>query len=74
MNVHEAKTQLSKLLALVDQGEEVVIAKNGRPVARLIKADAPTDRRQPGLDRGNLWYSDDAHAPLATEDVDAFEQ
>jgi prevent-host-death family protein len=36
VNVHAAKTQLSQLLALVEQGEEVVIARNGRPVARLV--------------------------------------
>ena len=41
MNVHEAKTQLSKLLADVEQGEEVVIARRGKPIARIVRYDRP---------------------------------
>jgi prevent-host-death family protein len=47
VNVHEAKTKLSALLALVEQGEEVIIARNGHHVARLT-AVAPPIRREPG--------------------------
>lgn len=47
VNVHEAKTTLSALLAEVERGEEIVIARNGKPVARL-SAVATTTRRQPG--------------------------
>ena len=46
VNVHEAKTTLSALLAEVEAGEEVVIARNGRPVARLVRVEKPT--RRPG--------------------------
>ena len=46
MNVHQAKTQLSKLLADVEQGEEVVIARRGKPVARLVKYER---RKRPPL-------------------------
>ncbi len=51
VNVHEAKTNLSALLAQVEQGEEVVIARNGVRVARLVREE-PERRRQPGSWRG----------------------
>ena len=43
VNVHEAKTQLSRLLAQVEAGEEVVIARRGKPVARLVRLQAPEE-------------------------------
>lgn len=52
INVHAAKTQLSRLLERVAQGEELVIAKAGRPVARLVPVEPPTAPRQPGSARG----------------------
>lgn len=45
VNIHEAKTQLSRLLALVENGEEVVIARHGKPIARLEAYEAPPSRR-----------------------------
>ncbi len=45
VNVHEAKTQLSKLLAKVEQGEEVVIARDGKPIAKLVPFRAPAKKR-----------------------------
>ena len=54
VNIHEAKTQLSRLLAQVEAGEEVVIARNGVPVARLV-ADA-AEGPQAGL-----WFHEGAH-------------
>ncbi|MFZ5471566.1 MAG: type II toxin-antitoxin system Phd/YefM family antitoxin [Myxococcota bacterium] len=74
MNVHEAKTKLSKLLALVEKGEEVVIARNGRPIARLVRADERPDRRVPGLDKGRIWYADDLEAPLPDSIAREFEK
>ena len=53
VNVHEAKTSLSRLLAKVEAGEEVVIARNGTPVARLVRC-TPTGKRQPGLWNGHV--------------------
>jgi prevent-host-death family protein len=49
VNVHEAKTQLSKLLADVEQGEEVVIARRGKPIARIVRYD-----RKPRAPWGSL--------------------
>lgn len=72
VNVHEAKTQLSRLLALVEQGEEVIIARNGQPIARLVRADVSPQRRVPGLDKNRIWYADDLNAPLPDELARAF--
>jgi prevent-host-death family protein len=60
INVHEAKTHFSKLLARVIQGEEIVIAKAGKPVARLIpeRPLAPATR-VPGIDKGKLRIAGD---------------
>lgn len=51
VNVHEAKTHLSKLLVRVAQGEEVIIARVGKPVARLVPVDRPRGRRPRGRGR-----------------------
>jgi prevent-host-death family protein len=60
VNVHEAKTHFSKLLARVSEGEEIVIAKAGKPVARLSPIlPAKPQRRVPGIDKGKLWIADD---------------
>ena len=59
VNIYEAKTQLSALLSDVEHGEDVVIARNGRPVARLTRiADSPA-LRTPGAWRGKVRMSDD---------------
>lgn len=54
VNVHEAKTHLSRLLQRVVDGEEIVIAKAGEPVARLVPYRPVRDDRQPGLWRGKI--------------------
>jgi prevent-host-death family protein len=63
VNVHDAKTQLSRLLAGVERGEEVVIARAGKPIARLVPY-APVARRKPGALKGSIHYGDDLAAPL----------
>lgn len=68
VNVHEAKTHLSRLLSRVARGEEVVIQRAGKPVARLVPIARPTARRTLGRDRGKVFIADDFDAPLA-EDV-----
>jgi len=54
VNVHEAKTHLSKLLERVEAGEEIVVARAGRPVARLVPHVPPRGRRQPGSAKGKI--------------------
>jgi len=60
VNIHSAKTHLSKLLGRVMEGEEIVIAKAGKPVARLVpERPSAAAKRVPGIDKGKLWISDD---------------
>ena len=73
VNIHEAKTHLSRLLARVSSGEEVIIAKAGKPVARLVPiAEKPT-RRKPGSAAGKVVIMPDFDAPLPEEIIRAFE-
>jgi prevent-host-death family protein len=59
VNVHEAKTHLSRLLEAVEAGEDVVIARAGKPIARLVPAAARTQSRTPGAWRGQVVIADD---------------
>lgn len=62
VNVHDAKTQLSRLLEAVEAGEDVVIARAGKPVARLVPVHP--DARLPGRLAGQICVRDDFDAPL----------
>jgi prevent-host-death family protein len=73
VNVHEAKTNFSKLLQRVALGEEITIAKAGVPVARLVPVETAKRQRQLGLYRGQIWMADDFDAPLPPEIQAAFE-
>lgn len=70
VNIHEAKTQLSKLIAL---GEEVVIARNGEPVARLIPIKPPVSRREPGSAAGSFSVPAEFFEPLPNGILNGFE-
>ena len=59
VNVHEAKTHLSRLLEAVEAGEDVVIARAGKPVARLVPASVRTQPRTPGSWRSRVVIADD---------------
>ena len=71
MNIHEAKTHLSRLLEQVMQGEEVIIAKSGKPVARIVPLGGPAKRRKPGSARGQIKMAEDFDAPLP-EDIQRY--
>jgi prevent-host-death family protein len=73
VNVHEAKTQLSALLKRVEGGEEIVIARSGQPIAKLVPWSAPEKPREPGAWKGQMWIAEDFDAPLPDEILDAFE-
>lgn len=73
MSVHEAKTNLSKLLRRVAAGEDIIIARSGVPVARLVAVATPP-RRILGMDEGLFSVPDDFDAPLPDDVVDAFER
>ena len=72
VNVHEAKTQLSRLLTHVEAGEEVVIARRGRPVARLVRC-APKGKRQFGAMKGQIAITDAFFEPLPEEELKLWE-
>lgn len=74
VNVHEAKTHLSRLLERVRLGEEITIAKAGKPVARLVAVEGSRKRRVPGSAKGTISYADDFDAPLPDEVLDSFER
>jgi prevent-host-death family protein len=63
VNIYEAKTQFSRLVERVEAGEEIVIARAGRPVARLVAYRARTAPRVPGLWKGRVQMADDFDAP-----------
>ena len=69
VNVHEAKTQFSKLLQRVMNGERIIIAKAGKPVAVLSPIEEAPERRQPGNDAGKVVIAPDFDAPLPEFDL-----
>jgi prevent-host-death family protein len=62
VNVHEAKTHLSRLLRRVAAGEEITISRAGRPVARLVAATPVGTSRPMGIDQGKIWIAEDFDA------------
>ncbi|MBN1452093.1 MAG: type II toxin-antitoxin system Phd/YefM family antitoxin [Anaerolineales bacterium] len=69
-NIHEAKTHFSKLLERVLSGEEVVIAKAGKPIARLLPFDQETTAlRAPGIDKGKVIIKPGFDDPLPEFDL-----
>jgi prevent-host-death family protein len=74
INVHQAKTQLSRLLEEVAAGQEIIIAKAGKPVARLVSLRTASKKRQLGILEGKLPVPPDFDAPLPDATLEAFEQ
>jgi prevent-host-death family protein len=73
VNIHAAKTHLSRLIEEVGNGEEIVIARAGRPVARLVAMDVPRGhRRGLGALKGRIRIRGDFDAPLPADLARAF--
>ena len=72
VNVHEAKTHLSRLLKRVSLGEEVVIMKAGKPVARLVPVEKYPHRRKLGWATGEFVVPEDFDVPLPAEVENTF--
>lgn len=72
VNMHEAKTHLSRLVARAANGEDIVIAKSGKPVARLVAYEERKETRVPGRWKGKIWMADDFD-DTPTWLIDAFE-
>ena len=73
VNIYEAKTKLSKLVDVAAEGEDVVIARNGKPVARLTALKPEKRPLKLGLLNGKGWIADDFDGPLPEEILAAFE-
>lgn len=67
INIHEAKTHLSRLVEQAAAGKEIVIAKAGKPMARLVPLTAPPRPKKPGLLKGQIEIPPDFDAPLPLE-------
>ena len=72
VNVHEAKTQLSKLLVRVEFGEEIIISRAGKPVARLAPVEPQSGERKLGSAAGEFQTPEDFNAPLPKEIEETF--
>lgn len=72
VNIHQAKTHLSRLIERVLRGEEITIAKAGRPVARLVPFAVRPAYRSPGSARGQVTVAADFDAPLPEEVLKGF--
>ena len=70
VNIHEAKTHLSKLLERVQNGEEITIAKAGKPIATLTAIRQEQTRRVPGMDKGKVVIHPNFDDPLPEWDPD----
>ena len=73
VNIHEAKTNLSRLVDEVTGGAEIIIAKAGKPVAKLVPLGRGGRVRKPGFLKGRIRIAADFDAPLPAELLDAFE-
>jgi prevent-host-death family protein len=73
VNMHEAKTNLSQLVEDVMAGEEIVIARAGRPVARLVRYVSRRGKRKLGALKGQMRIAEDFDAPLPSDLLHAFE-
>lgn len=67
VNLDKVEKQLAELLAIVERGSEIVIAQNGKPLARLASIAPKKKKRIAGLNRGTIWTSEDFDEPLSDE-------
>ncbi len=73
VNIHQAKTNFSKLIDAVMHGEEIIIAKAGKPAAKLVPITVQKPKRKPGALKGKIKISKDFNDPLPDEIINAFE-
>jgi len=74
VNVHDAKTNLSRILSRVESGEEIIIAKAGTPVARIVPLKHKISKRTPGTAKGRIALSEDFFKPLPEGILKEFEK
>jgi prevent-host-death family protein len=73
VTIHAAKTQLSKLIARVEAGEEVIIARRDKPVARLVPVEQARPKRRFGSMKGKVWIGPEFFDPLPEEELRLWE-
>jgi prevent-host-death family protein len=74
VNIHEAKTHLSRLVEEVETGKEVIIARAGKPIARLVPMAAAVKKKKLGLLKGKIRIIGDFNAPLPDDVLAMFER
>ncbi len=67
--VHQAKTNLSRLIKEAEKGKDVVITRGKKPVARIVSIESAAKKRVPGSMKGQLWSAPDAFDPLTDEEM-----
>ena len=73
VTIHEAKTNLSQLLRRASNGEEIIISRGSKPVARLVPIGERKDKRQPGSLKGRFSISPEFSEPLPDDEISAWE-
>jgi len=73
VNMYEARTKFSHLVARVEAGEEITIARAGRPVARLVPVNAPPAQRRPGTWADHIWTAEDFDDPIPEDWISEIE-
>jgi prevent-host-death family protein len=74
VNMHEAKTSLSRLVERALAGEEIVIARNGEPLVKLVPVPKERQPRVPGRYKGKIWIAPDCFDPMSEEELDLWEK
>lgn len=74
VNIHEAKTHFSRLLSRVEGGEEITIAKAGKPIARIVPLSRETQKRIPGSAKGRITILENFLEPLPEYILEGFEK
>jgi prevent-host-death family protein len=67
IDISEARARFDEVLSSVEEGTEIIIAKDEKPVVRMVPVSSPIKKRKPGLGRGEVWMSEDFDDPLPDE-------
>jgi len=70
VNIHYAKTHLSELIEQAENGEEVILARNGKPAVRLVPASSKKSGTLLGALKGKIWISDDFNSPETNKEIE----
>jgi prevent-host-death family protein len=74
VNMHQAKTSLSRLVERALAGEDIVIARNGQPLVKLVPVPNERQPRVPGRGKGKIWIAPDAFDSMTEEELDLWEK